>query len=277
MNKKWTEKDDELMRRLYPTCRLDSLAFRLGVSLSALKGKAQRMGLKRKVNVKHPWTHRQVRYLVNHYADTPMEVLVANTGHNGDSVYNKANALGLRKDREYFVSVGRYCSAHPRSVATRFKKGNVPANKGKRLVDFMSAAGIERSSRTRFKKGQAPHNLRPVGYERIDKKDGYVFIKVEMGRKMVLKHRWVWEQAHGKIPKGHIIAFRDGNKQNCALENLQMMSLYENGLRHLRDETPEKRKERMAKINASRNEHIRRERIRIHYGLEPRGRLVKNW
>ena len=63
----------------------------------------------------------------------------------------------------------------------------------------------------------------------------------------------------------------------CALENLQMMSLYENGLRHLRDETPEKRKERMAKINASRKEHIRRERIRIHFGLEPLGGLVKKW
>ena len=276
MKKKWTEKDDELMRRFYPTCRLDSLAFRLGVTYGSLKYRAQKLGLKREGYAKRKWTHRQMRYLVNHYADTPMDVLVQKTGHKVDSIYNKAQNLGLKRGQDWYVTCGLNVSKTPRSVATRFQKGHVPANKGKRLEEFMSADGIKRSSRGRFQKGQKAHNVKPVGYERIDK-DGYVFVKVEMGRKLVPKHRWVWEQAHGKIPKGHIIAFRDGNKQNCALENLQMMSLYENGLRHLRDETPEKRKERMAKINASRKEHIRRERIRIHFGLEPLGGLVKKW
>lgn len=38
------------------------------------------------------------------------------------------------------------------------------------------------------------------------------------------KHRLIWEQAHGPIPKGHVIIFLDGNKSNFALNNLYMLS-----------------------------------------------------
>lgn len=276
MTKKWTEKDDELMRRLYPTCRLDSLAFRLGVTYGSLKYRAQKLELKREGYAKRKWTHRQQRYLINHYADTPMDVLVQKTGHKVDSIYNKAQNLGLKRGQDWYVTCGLNVSKTPRSVATRFQKGHVPANKGKRLEEFMSADGIKRSSRGGFQKGQKAHNVKPVGYERIDK-DGYVFVKVEMGRKLVLKHRWVWEQAHGKIPKGHIIAFRDGNKQNCELKNLQMVSLYENVHRNCIDMTPEQRAARAAKAAQTRMKSIRRDKRRIHFGLEPLGNLVKRW
>ena len=30
----------------------------------------------------------------------------------------------------------------------------------------------------------------------------------------VPKHRHVWEQAHGAVPEGYVVAFRDGNRQN---------------------------------------------------------------
>lgn len=35
-----------------------------------------------------------------------------------------------------------------------------------------------------------------------------------------LLHRVVWEHHHGPIPHGHIVAFRDKNRANCAIENL---------------------------------------------------------
>jgi hypothetical protein len=38
------------------------------------------------------------------------------------------------------------------------------------------------------------------------------------------KHRWVWEQANGKIPEGMDIIFLDNNRLNCTLENLAMVS-----------------------------------------------------
>jgi len=71
------------------------------------------------------------------------------------------------------------------------------------------------------------NNFYPVGSERIDSK-GYKVIKIAMrGQKGTLwkeKHRLIWEQAHGAIPKGHVICFLDGNRQNCALENLAMLT-----------------------------------------------------
>lgn len=114
------------------------------------------------------------------------------------------------------------------SKATRFKKGDVPYNKGKKQVDFMSAAAIENTVATRFKKGSIPFNYRPMGSERITT-DGYVEVKTREGlRSWDMKHRVVWEAANGKLAPGLIVTFKDGNKQNCALENLYLISRKEN-------------------------------------------------
>ena len=67
----------------------------------------------------------------------------------------------------------------------------------------------------------------PIGSESIDSKRGKVLIKVRSGaagKNFVPKHLYVWEQAHGPVPNGYDIHFKDGNKQNCALENLELIS-----------------------------------------------------
>jgi len=66
-----------------------------------------------------------------------------------------------------------------------------------------------------------------VGTEKINNK-GYTIVKIaEHGPKNSLwesKHKLIWEKAHGPIPKGHIVVFLDGNKNNFALNNLAMLS-----------------------------------------------------
>lgn len=55
--------------------------------------------------------------------------------------------------------------------------------------------------------------------------DGTVLIKVSNGLNgWQRKQRYIWEQAHGKIPAGYDIIFLDSNKSNCELENLEMVS-----------------------------------------------------
>ena len=222
------------------------------------------------------WTERQVAYLIRHYADRDTEVLCQRLRRKPEQIYAKAQALGLRKPRDYSVRAGRIGAQHPAAIAHRFVKGQEPPNKGKRIEEFMSKEGIERSSRTRFQPGQLPHNTQPVGHERVSK-DGYIYIKVSMTEKMVLKHRYIWEQANGPVPDGHCVAFRDGNRQNCDLSNLYLISREEAAREQIKNETKEHRAARVVKATATRNETIRRDRIRIHWGFEPKSRLVKRW
>lgn len=48
--------------------------------------------------------------------------------------------------------------------------------------------------------------------------DGYRLIKIES--KYIKEHRYVWEQTHGKIPKGWVVHHLNGNKLDNRLENL---------------------------------------------------------
>ena len=124
----------------------------------------------------------------------------------------------------------------------RFKKGNVPFNKGKKGV---CAKGCEK---TWFAEGHLPHNTKPLGYERITR-DGYIEVKVKMrpshpscNDNFKAKHHIVWEEANGPIPKGYKLTFLDGNKQNCVLENLALITNAEQlqmTRRGLRSEIPQ--------------------------------------
>jgi len=107
----------------------------------------------------------------------------------------------------------------------RFEKGNRPWNAGTR---GQKLTGPNRGS---FKKGSAPPNRKPLGAERICKKDGFVLVKVAeknpytgFATRYKHKHVHVWEKSHGPVPEGKVVAFRDGNKRNCALGNLMLLS-----------------------------------------------------
>ena len=272
----WTSKRDKILRERFADCDMAELGAEIGVSADAVKSRAQKLGLRRNTT-RREWTDEQNAYLTEHYATTPTEECAEKTGHPASSIYKQAKKLGLTKCPEFVIKILREKSGHPNSVAHQFKKGIVPANKGKRQYEFMSSEGIENSLATRFKEGHVPHNLKPVGYERVCKKDGYVYVKVKMGCKMVLKHRWVWEQAHGEIPEGYNVAFRDGNRENCSLENLYLISRSDAARKQVWSESAEARSARVAKAQKKRNEGIRRDKVRIHWGFEPKGRLVKRW
>lgn len=107
----------------------------------------------------------------------------------------------------------------------RFEKGHVPANKGIRPSDEVLA----KCSITWFKKGHANYNHKPIGSERVTV-DGYIEIKVAEPNKWKLKHRVVWEEHNGPIPKGKLISFVDGNPLNCTIENFVMIDKQINGV-----------------------------------------------
>ncbi|MDC9620839.1 HNH endonuclease signature motif containing protein [Xenorhabdus sp. XENO-7] len=102
-----------------------------------------------------------------------------------------------------------------------FTQGHSPANKGKK--------GLTGANTGSFKKNHRPHNDLPIGSEVVTQ-DGYVKVKVAIPSKWKLKHRLVWEQHHGPIPKSGVIKFIDDNKQNCVIENLMLVSKPEHGV-----------------------------------------------
>lgn len=150
------------------------------------------------------------------------------------AIYNAAYRLGLKKDREFIRKTQADRIKNPNHPAREylFKKGHTPANKGKKQTDFMSEEAIERSKATRFTKGHVPKNHRPVGYERVSRKDGYISVKIAEPNVFRLKHRIVWEEHHGPIKKGENIQFKDGNPQNCNIENLYLIKRGDQMLRN---------------------------------------------
>lgn len=104
-------------------------------------------------------------------------------------------------------------------------KKDIPANKGKK--GSMSPEQYEKCKATMFKKGNIPANHRPIGSERIDERDGSTLVKVQDGqlqKNWMPKGRYIYEQAHGKIPAGHKVIFADGDHSNFDLDNLILVS-----------------------------------------------------
>ena len=171
--------------------------------------------------VKRKWTKEEINILLRDYQDP--NIFTADIAKRLDrtlpQVYNKARKMGLKAPLERNRLAGKLGTNHPNAVAHRFKKGSVPPNKGKK----MSPEVYEKVKETMFKKGNSPVNHREVGSERINV-DGYIEIKVAEPNRWKLKHRIIWEQVNGEIPKGYNVQFKNHNTQDCRIENLYIIS-----------------------------------------------------
>lgn len=105
----------------------------------------------------------------------------------------------------------------------RFCKGHVPANKGRK---GWCAHGCEKGW---FVRGRTPHNHLPVGAEVTDSA-GYRKVKVAEPNRWQFLHRLVWEKERGKIPAGMLVEFRDGDRRNCDIGNLVLVSREEHAV-----------------------------------------------
>jgi hypothetical protein len=103
----------------------------------------------------------------------------------------------------------------------RFKKGITVWNKGKK--------GQRYSKQTEFKPGSLPSCTLEIGTIKTSSQ-GYLYKKIDSvakGKKTTnwkLVHHLVWMEFHGDIPAGHIIVFKDGDKTNCSISNLDCIS-----------------------------------------------------
>lgn len=224
MRKSWRSIEENLLRELYPIEATADLHFYFPEkTIDAIKTKAIKMGLS-KVKVFFKFRKEQIVKLIETYADTRSEDIAKEFGCDVNTIYKKANQLGLKKSDEFVAENARKNFTEDHAARRfNFKKGHTPFTQGKKQTEYLSPEALERTVATRFKPGQKGWNYKPLGYERINK-DGYIEVKVEEPRKFTQKHRLIWEQHFGKIPKGHNVQFRDGNRQNVDIENLYLIS-----------------------------------------------------
>lgn len=169
------------------------------------------------------WTEDKIAILREFYPGQRTAEVAALLHCSVNSVHHKAGQLGIKKTREAIAQRAREAMADPNHPARRsqFHKGMTTWNKG---IPYQSGG---RSVETQFKVGTPAMNWLPIGSERI-RSDGYRERKLtDTGvtyRDFVLIHHIVWEEAGREIPTGHALIFKDGDKANFALDNLELIS-----------------------------------------------------
>lgn len=169
--------------------------------------------------IRKVWTQEEIDILSRMYPDHFAKEIAGVLGRGVSSIYCKAQQLGLECTPEKIRRSGLMSCNHPNNVAARFTKGHVSHNKGKKMPPEV----YSKVARTMFKKGQTPVNHRDVGSERVNV-DGYIEIKVAEPNRWRLKHRVIWEQVNGAIPRGHNVQFKNHNPLDCRIENLYLIS-----------------------------------------------------
>ena len=152
------------------------------------------------------FTQVQVNFIKQHYKLDRGE-LASRMNAEFNTSFTPEQVGGLRKRLK--LRTGR---------TGQFVKGEVSWNSGK--------TGIHSGSCTSFKKGNRPHNAVPVGTE-TNSHDGYIKVKIAEPNSWAFKHRLLWEKEHGPIPKGKVLVFKDDDRTNIVIDNLELIDRWE--------------------------------------------------
>lgn len=169
------------------------------------------------------WSDDEAQNLAKLYPATPMHEIVAALGRSESSIYGKAALMGLKRSEAFLAgpASGRIRPGSMQGAPNRFERGRATWNKG------MKGWQAEGCQETQFKPGQNPHNWNPVGHERLTK-DGYLQRKMTdtkcTSKDYRMVHHLVWEEQNGPVPTGHALIFKDRNKTNIQLDNLELIT-----------------------------------------------------
>ena len=188
------------------------------------------------------WTEEKLARLRELYPTKTNAEIAEIFGTTKRAVQARANLLGIYKPKEFY-------DTHD---SGRFKKGFVPANKGKKV----SPEAYERMKATMFRKGEQPHNTKYDGYESVMEQDGrkYVWVRLSVG-KFVQKQRLEWEKANGPIPKGMLLRCRNDDTLDCRPENWYLVTRAENAM--LNKSKPESKEKRSLSLSTYHHPELR--------------------
>lgn len=185
------------------------------------------------------WTEAEIAIVRRRYPDEIAQVIADDLGARLNQLYRLAKSLGLAKSDAFKAGpdASRFRRGDHPGKEFQFKPGQVPPNKGKKSPGF--APG--KMATTQFKPGVKPINHKPIGAERLAT-DGYYYRKMtDTGyppKDWIQIHRLLWIETNGPIPPGYRLAFKDGNRANIVIENLELVSVAEMMRRNTRHNYP---------------------------------------
>jgi hypothetical protein len=182
-------------------------------------------------------TKEEDDFIKKNYLTMPVKTIGACLGRSGTPfVSTRIKQLGLVIPQEIIEQ---------RKIDSRFSPGSIPANKGLKQTDYMTADQIKKTAATRFKKGNVPLTTLYNGIitKRKDTlKTGeiiyYKWIRISKANWKML-HVYNWEKVYGPLPEGYILVFKDGDKMNCDVNNVEKITLQENMRRNSIQHYPE--------------------------------------
>lgn len=197
----------------------------------------------RKRAPRRPWTDVELETIRRDFPRTLTTEIAKSLGRSACSIYQAANKLGLCKDPAFVLETNRRLGAalaqHPKARANQFKPGT---GAGGLKTETARRAFIEGGKKSRFIKGSLPPTTRPVGSTRWC--DGYVYKKVSDDRRPArlnweMVHVLLWREHKGEIPKGFNVQFKNRDRADIRIDNLELVSKAENMERNTYHNWPE--------------------------------------
>lgn len=164
------------------------------------------------------FSKKEDKFLQDNYLIIPTKRMSKMLGRSEGTARQRMKILGLVVPPEIIQKF---------KDASRFPKGHISFNKGKKQAEYMSSLAIKKTKATRFKKGGISHNKKPLGSMRVTK-DGYMEIKIAEPNIWEAYHRVMWEETFGEIPKGGVVRFVTNDKMNVHPFNLELIDREKN-------------------------------------------------
>lgn len=190
--------------------------------------------------MRRTWSKSEIDYLVKHFPDDTGPEIATAICRPVTSVYRKAHSLGIVKSKEFMKSHKRRVFTGEEGRAFRFEKDHIPWNKDKNGI-------ITGGVTTQFKPGNIPHNNQHDGAITIrTESDGKQYKWIRISRKnWLMLHVKVWTDKYGPVPEGKIVVFKNRDRMDVRLDNLELITRAENMRRNTINRYPEDLKKSM--------------------------------
>ena len=225
----WTEAEDEWLREYYPVMQNWELA-----EFKALDGwprdeqaicrRARMLGIRKDRSRGYVRRCRTATIWTPEVDAWFREFVPGHTEREISAECKRLFGFPLREGQigNHKTKLGLHSGTH----GGRFKKGNVPANKGKTWDEFGTPEGHARSRATTFRKGNRPPNESERLDERLNKDTWQIKVdcrdaKNPMGY-WVSRARFNWERENGmQWPEGCKAIHIDGDSMNDDADNIE--------------------------------------------------------